>query len=55
MSSKIDRSGAAVANYFKNIAGYRGASGTISSSGDNRFKLPIGVKIIKDGKAINYH
>jgi len=37
-----------VATYFHNLKDYKGALGTYSSTGDNRFSMPACVKIVKE-------
>ncbi len=37
-----------VANHLKTVQNFRGAAGTYSASGDNRFELPAAVKIVRE-------
>lgn len=49
-ASEPDHSGDTVAAYFSTLKDFHGMSGVISSSGDNRFSLPAGFRVItKEG------
>jgi ABC-type branched-subunit amino acid transport system substrate-binding protein len=51
-ASRVGRDGDTISKYLQELRSYRAVSGTISSTGDNRFSLPTALKTIDPKGAV---